>query len=289
MTSLTSLPLKKLIFVTGKGGVGKSTVSAILAKNLSDRGKKVLIVENAACAQIPPIFGKKTLGHEFLQLTELISTINLDARDCLREYFSKYLKKAIIYNVFIDNHLAKSFLNAIPGLDEVLILGRIYFECSEEKERNFDHVIVDCHAFGHFHNLISTPQTIIDAELSGPFLNEIVKVNNLLRNRSNSGVIVVLCPEALVATETIEFSQKLLRRKDPQILGMILNRSWSQYSHQESRMEGFDKVYFESQIKAGRDILNSLINAVPEISDFVEIPDYGWLDGPIQDRDFSKL
>ncbi|MFK7823111.1 MAG: ArsA family ATPase [Oligoflexales bacterium] len=220
----------KLIFISGKGGVGKSMVAASLAICAAKLGKKVLLVENASKEQLPPLFSfKDPVGHHEIQIMDKLFCINLNSKECFREYVVEHLGLSKLYKKVFDRKLMKSFLDAIPGLNETMLLGRLYHTCMLRKPpRDYDLVIFDSPASGHFYNLLNTPAAVLGSGLGGPLIREVTKVSNFLENAELCASFLVSIPEELVSSETLEFIPKIIRESPVRLGGVVLNRSYSQ-------------------------------------------------------------
>lgn len=214
----------RLILVTGKGGIGKTISAALIARHFSQLGESVLLVENTAVSQIPPLFGKQSAGHKEVNLASNLSTINLDAPTCFREYMVKYLGKEKIFEKITDNRLVQSFLNAIPGLGESLLLGRFFYTLELRPDLRCRKLILDGPALGHFLQLMSTPEIISRTGIGGHFAREIERVLEFLKKPDN-GVMMVCTPDELSIRETLEFLPKLRSESPVAVKGIIVNRS----------------------------------------------------------------
>lgn len=230
MTGLEKYFKYKLIFVSGKGGVGKSVVAASLALCAAKLGKKVLLVENASKEQLPPLFSvDKPVGHNETQIFENLYCINLNSKECFREYVVEHLGMSNLYKKVFDRKLMKSFLDAIPGLNETMLLGRLYHTCMLRKPpRNYDLVIFDSPASGHFFNLLNTPAAVLGSGLMGPLIREVTKVSDFLENPDLCASFLVSIPEELVSSETLEFIPKIMNHTPVRLGGVFLNRTYSQ-------------------------------------------------------------
>ena len=100
----------KLLIVTGKGGTGKSFLTALFAIHAARSGKKVLIVEKSQCEQITPLFGVEPVGHQEHPLSENIFGINLSTKECYREYIADYLGYKKLFETVFTNPIVENFL-----------------------------------------------------------------------------------------------------------------------------------------------------------------------------------
>ncbi len=220
--TITSLFAHKLIFVTGKGGTGKTLITAYLAQKAALLGKRVLICELGASAQISGLFGiNEDIDYQPKSLSEHIHTARLSHRDCLKEYIVDRLRYPTIYEKVFTKNVVRSFLEAVPGLGEVMILGKLVYEA---KRAYYDLVLFDAPATGHFIQLLATPQNIRESGLIGPLVNEVREIEEYLADQINCAISLVSLPESLVLDETIEFMQYAQSHIKTPISLVILNQ-----------------------------------------------------------------
>ena len=120
---MTRLDELRFLFVTGKGGVGKSTVCAALATALADRGRKVLVVTCGANERLSTLLGTAPLGIEVAQVRERLWATRITAESAMREYGEMILRSKVAYLAVFGNKYVKSFFHAVPGLNEWAVLG----------------------------------------------------------------------------------------------------------------------------------------------------------------------
>lgn len=216
--SLEHLLTKKLVFVSGKGGTGKSSFSTALAALAQSNGLRVLLVEQTG-KPILPFFMSE-------DLTSKVEYLNLGLDNCFKEFVCDYLKQPFLYEKLFNHDSIQTFLRTIPGLPEIMVLGKLFYSMDREKPSNYDIAIFDCPASGHFFNLLMTPQTVLSSGLGGPFLKEVVKINDFIRSDAVTSVLLTL-PEPLVVSETIEFAHKIYS-KEKFGIGLLLKNKWLQ-------------------------------------------------------------
>lgn len=236
MTNWTRLSDLKLLFITGKGGTGKTLFSAAFAKEQAALGKKVLLVESTSLEQLPLLFGHdQTIGHREEEIADNISCINLNLRDSFREYVADHLGMAKLYEKVFDRAIVRSFLEALPGLGEVMLLGRLYHTC--ELRDRYDLVIFDAPATGHFTNLLGTLDSVLNSGLIGPLVAEVSRVKEFLANPKRCGVVFMSLPEPLVINESLDFVEKMQKLVPVQIVQVFLNRIYSDLAQRLSDLE----------------------------------------------------
>jgi len=202
---------RRLVVVTGKGGVGKSTVAAALATLAARRGKRVLVAEVDARERVAPMLGGRPSGPVIHQVTNGISTVNIDPRHALEEYALMVVKVRAIYQAVFENRVVRFFLRAVPSLAETLMLGKILHEARSEKDGKprWDLVVVDAPATGHAVQLLGVPKALLDTVPAGPLRRDAEWMQALLVDPARTAVTVVSLPEEMPVAETIELDRQV--------------------------------------------------------------------------------
>ena len=221
----TSLFNKKLILVTGKGGIGKSMVSAALACQAAQHGLKTCIVESSALDQQAPLFGFDPVGHQTTLVRNNISVINLNAQDNFRDFIVLHLGFARLFEKVFTKPIVRSFIQMLPGISELTLLGRLYFMCIEKAE--YDLVIFDGFASGHFLSLLKTPDAVLNSGMLGPVIEETKKVKRFIFDEQLVSTVLVTMPEELIVSEAIDFSQRLYQEVRIKISQILVNKCLS--------------------------------------------------------------
>ncbi len=215
--TLSSLIDKRLILVSGKGGVGKTAVSVLIAMLAAQKKKSTLIVEFNATGRIAPIFDVADAGHEEIALAPYISGLNLSPKSCFEEYVIKRIHFKSIYQAFFDNKFVSNFINAVPGLNEILMLGKIYD--LEKKKKNimtdaplYDLIIVDLPATGHGLSALEVPRVLVDAVKIGPLHKHATSILELLQNKSKTAFCLTTLAEEMPVCESKEYVAALTKR-----------------------------------------------------------------------------
>jgi len=219
---IASLLQRNLLFVSGKGGTGKTSLAAALAYEAAGAGKKVLLVESAQQEQLAPLFGIASVGHKETRLAPNLWGINLAPTECLREYVVERIKMPRLYEKVFQNGLVKTFLEAIPGLAETMILGRLQYTCLKAP---YDLVIYDAPASGHFLGLMTTLDAILASGLVGPLLDQVREVKRFLADPDRCGILFVALAEDLVVSETLDFLPRLRQESPTPVMAVAINRA----------------------------------------------------------------
>jgi anion-transporting ArsA/GET3 family ATPase len=204
----------RLVIVTGKGGTGKSTVAAALALLAARRGKRVLVAEVNATERVAPLLGAPPAGPAVRQARPGISTVDVTPPAALREYGLQVVKLQVIYDAVFENRLVRHFLRVVPGLGELVMLGKILHEArAEERGRpRWDQVIVDAPATGHALQLLRVPGAMLGMVPAGPLRSDAEWMQAWLTDRERTAALLVTLPEEMPVTEAIELDQQLRER-----------------------------------------------------------------------------
>jgi len=197
---------RRLLVVTGKGGVGKSTISAALALLAAERGKRVLVCEVNAQERVAPLLGAPASGSEIREALPGLFTVNVLPRDAMREYGLMTLKFKTIYDAVFENRVVRYFLKAIPSLAELVMLGKVLYEVRvEERGRpRWDLVVLDAPATGHAVQLLRVPAAILDTVPPGPLRRDAEWMHALLVDPAVTALSIVTLPEEMPVNEAIE-------------------------------------------------------------------------------------
>ena len=192
--------------MTGKGGVGKSTVAAALALLAARRGKRVLVCEVNAQERIAPLLGAPPSGHATRQATDGIWTVNVSPPEAMREYGIMVLKFKTIYDAVFENRVVRHFLRVIPSLAELVMLGKVLHEVRTEEggRPRWDLVIMDSPATGHAVQLLRVPAALLDTVPPGPLRRDAQWMQALLVDPRTTAVNIVTLPEEMPVNEAIE-------------------------------------------------------------------------------------
>jgi len=295
MLKISKLINRKLLFVTGKGGVGKTSVSVAIGQIAASLGKKTLLVESSSQEQIAPLLGKNTIGHNETTISQNLSILNLSTTENFKEYITKYLGQKLLYDKVFSHKVMQSFINTIPGLAEVMLLGRLYYSLEIASGSKPDLLIFDSSASGHFLSLMTTPDSVLGTGIGGPMIKEIQNVRNFIAEEKNCGTIYVTIPEELVITECIDFIPKLIRKSPSKLLGLLVNRVITEASETTLKLDErtkavgkFASYKHEKCLKS----LNSLSTAFLEKKQKVPtafMPDLGLIDEPFAEEQAKSL
>lgn len=202
--------VKKAHLITGKGGVGKSLFSAVLAHYISTQNQSVLLTELSEHS-----FYKDYLGLSEISYKPQLFKPNLDIcqwspEDCLKEYCIHLLKIESLYKLFFENPVSKSLIQIAPGLHELALLGKLTSSPRHHgPEMNHDQIVVDSYATGHFLSLLRAPGALAEAIPFGPMGEQAKSIDACIRSPDFTEVHIVTIAEELPITEAVELFKQL--------------------------------------------------------------------------------
>ena len=207
MTSAGSLLDRRLVFVAGKGGVGKSTVSTALALSAIRRGKRVLLVGLDLDDRGRTIAGlRKPVGNEPVETGAGFFRQNVEGKAALEEYLHLIVPVRRVLRAVFDSKVYQYFVAAAPGLKELMAIGKIWYEVDRGR---WDLVIVDSPATGHALQYLRMPKAACEAFTTGLVHREAKRVWSLLTDPAATAVAVVSVAEELPVNETIEICRQI--------------------------------------------------------------------------------
>ena len=200
----------KILVVSGKGGVGKTTVAAALALVAARHGRKVCVAEVDRKGSLPGLFGGRELTYTPSELAPDVWGINIVPDQALVEYLDVQYHMKRLGWVFTSTHFIDYITTAAPGLKDILILGKIwYLEQGRATKHDFDTIVVDAPAAGHMLTFLSAPSGLSDALRVGPLRRQAEWLVDMLRDPDRSRVHLVTLAEEMPVIETLETSRAL--------------------------------------------------------------------------------
>jgi anion-transporting ArsA/GET3 family ATPase len=204
---------KRLVFVTGKGGVGKSTVAIALGLLAARRGLRTIVAELASQERIQGLFDTEREQFREVELEPRLFTISIDPEQAMEEYLR--VKAGTLGQALGSSRLFQAFAMATPGMRELLSIGKVW-ELAQLDRRTrgaapYDLVIVDAPATGHGVGLLRTPRTFADIARVGPIAHQGRTIADTIADREFTGVIAVATPEEMPVNETLTLTDELAR------------------------------------------------------------------------------
>jgi len=205
---------KKLLFVTGKGGVGKSTTALALGLAGVKRGKRTIVCKVAAQENVSRVFRRAQVGFNEVELSPGLWGISIDPDESMREYLLLQLKVKAMRDLLVRSKLFLYLAQAAPGLRELVTIGKIWeLTLPERKVKGtdpYDLVIVDAPATGHGVGFLQTPRTFAEIAKVGPIHSQAATLDSLITDHTQAGAVIVSLPEEMPVNETASLETQLL-------------------------------------------------------------------------------
>ena len=202
---------RRFLVVTGKGGVGKSTVAAAMGLLGARRGKRTLVCEVNAQERVAPLLGAPPSGTAIREVLPGLHSVNVTPQEAMREYGLMMLKFKTVYDAVFENRVVRQFLRVIPSLAELVMLGKILHEVRSEEQgrRRWDLVILDAPATGHAVQMLRVPAALLDTVPPGPMRRDAEWMQALLVDPAQTAVSIVTLPEEMPVNEAIELDAQV--------------------------------------------------------------------------------
>jgi len=218
---VASLLDRRLLFVTGKGGVGKTTVACALALFAAEHGKKTLLCEIDAKGDVAAYLETGETSFAQREVLPQLFVMSMDTEASLREYLKLNLRIPVVGRI---GPLARAFdfvATAAPGVREILTVGKLAYEV---RERHYDVVVADAPATGHIVGQLAAPQAINELVKVGLIRSQTDWMLEILSDPQRTGLVIVTTPEEMPVNETIELAGRVEKETTVDLASVIVNR-----------------------------------------------------------------
>ena len=202
-----------MVFVTGKGGVGKTTVAVALGMRAAAEGKRTIVCEVAAQENASRFFEHAEVGFHEVEMAEDLWAISIDPDEAMREYVLLQLKVRAMRDMLFRSRIFTYLTAATPGLKELVTIGKIWelaqLDRKVKRGRKYDLVIVDAPATGHGIGFLQTPRTFAAIARVGPIHSQARELDRLIVDHEHTGVAIVALPEEMPVNESAALERDL--------------------------------------------------------------------------------
>ncbi len=220
---------ERLVVVTGKGGVGKSTVAAALAVSFARRGLRTIVVEVAARADVARMLGGPP-GAPLQETTTYrgVHHVTIDRRRALEQYLRDEVPGPLAAALLGRSRTFEVLVAATPGMSDVLTIGKVW-ELAQRPRRTrgarpYDLVVLDAPASGNVLGLLAAPRAFHSIARVGPVARQSDAIDRTLTDAAATRVIAVATPEQMPVTETIALRDGLSRELGIKLRAVVVNR-----------------------------------------------------------------
>jgi anion-transporting ArsA/GET3 family ATPase len=218
---------RRLLIVTGKGGVGKSTVALALGMAAARRGKRTIVCEVASQERLSRVLHRAEVGFHEVEIEDNLWAISIDPDESMREYVLLQLKVKAMRDLLFRSRIFNYLAAATPGLRELVTIGKIWELALDDRKvqkgRRYDLVIVDAPATGHGVGFLQTPRTFASVARVGPIRAQAETLDRFITDHSRTAVAIVSLPEEMPVNETAALERDLTGEVGVAVERIILN------------------------------------------------------------------
>jgi anion-transporting ArsA/GET3 family ATPase len=221
---------RRLLYVTGKGGVGKTTVAAALGMAAAQAGRRTIVCEVADQDRVSRAFRREGVVPETeVQLADNLWAITIDPQRALEEWLGNQVG-GLGLRVLARSSAFQYFVAAAPGAKELITIGKIWELGQTERwtraNRTYDLVVVDAPSSGHGLAMLTTPRTFGEIARVGRIQRQAFKIRDLLADAERTGYVAVALPEEMPVNETLELERKLPDAVGARLEAIVVNGLW---------------------------------------------------------------
>ncbi len=230
---------KRLVYVTGKGGVGKTTVAAALGLAAARAGKRTVIAEVAEQERISQTFGHAPAGFTETEVADGLCAFSIDPEEAKQEWLRHQLHSGALAGLLNSSRIFSVLTAAAPGLAEVVTMGKIWelaqLQRRAAKAAPYDLVIVDAPATGHGLALLRAPRTFADIARVGPVKNHAETIHSFTADPKVTAIVAVALAEEMPVNETIDLEERLAEGDGPEAVRRAGQRRAARALHEGRR------------------------------------------------------
>ena len=218
---------KRLVVVTGKGGVGKTTVAAALGLAAARAGRRTMVCEVAEQERITQAFGRPPAGFKETEVAENLHTFSINPDDAKEEWLKHQLRSGALAGLLNSSRIFQYLTAAAPGLAEIVTIGKVW-ELAQLDRRTpraapYDLVILDAPATGHGLALMRAPRTYADVAKVGPIHNHAKHIERFITNPKSTAILAVALAEEMPVNETMDLEGRLRDDLGMELAGALVN------------------------------------------------------------------
>ncbi len=225
--SLDALLARRIVFVAGKGGTGKTTIAAAIALLGAGARKQVLAVEVEPRGDLATALGSKGTSFKPELAQPNLSFLALHPEESFQEYLHTFFK---VPRLARATPLAKVFdfiATAVPGPRDMLVVGKVAFEerrRDEDGSPTWDLIIVDCSSTGHVLSQLNAAKSLAELVRGGMIRSQVEWIDGIISDGRRTGLVLTAVPEEMPVVETLELYADIVKQRGVNVAGCVLNR-----------------------------------------------------------------
>jgi anion-transporting ArsA/GET3 family ATPase len=223
---MTPLFDRELLVIAGKGGVGRSTVTAGLGLLAARDGIATAMVEMNGVGSLPRLFGEHEPAYDGIRVREDLVAFNISSSEAMEEYLLRHIRFRALYELVFGNRFIAPFMNAVLGLSDLIALGKVMdlgWEVDRDGHRRHDLLLLDAPATGHGLTMLRAPRAMMEMARKGPLFQNAALVDELLSDPERAGMVLTTLPEEIPVNETLEMAETLARTGEVHVCAVVVN------------------------------------------------------------------
>jgi anion-transporting ArsA/GET3 family ATPase len=245
---LDTLDRQQLLVVTGKGGVGKSTMTAVLGQRLAARGRRVLLIEVDPRESLHYMLDVPPSGGELVKVGPRLWLQHINPRQLIDDLVREKLKVSALAKRVISSPIHLHFTEGAPGLKETAVFGRVLRMVEGRVPRGVpvpQTVILDAPASGHGLAWLTAPQLISEVIQSGPVGQLSAQIAAFMNDVDRFGVVAVTTAEEMPVQECLELLEGLATQLDRRPELVIINGLYPPFPKKRAPTDSAGKLWFD--------------------------------------------